>query len=333
MTQTAAFKPHACHSGHAVGAAAWPAGAGPWGTEALVEAFLVVYQPATRAAYARALREAFAWLRRGGVSPLQASRGDLEGYLAHLRASGLSEGTVAGRLTALAGLYRLAVREHLLATSPMTGLRRPAVHRRSRFGALDAGELRVLLAAAEAHSTRAEALITLLAFTGLRVSAVCGADVQDVVRGGQHWTLRYANKGGGAGTTALAAPVRTALKRYLEGRRSGSLLLSRTGRRLDRVSATRLVQRVGADALPERPDLTCHLLRASFATLALAAGVPVQHVGDALGHADPVTTVLHYDRARRSLEQHPAYTLAALLADPSGPASGGPAASANHRAG
>jgi hypothetical protein len=43
-------------------------------------------------------------------------------------------------------------------------------------------------------------------------------------------------------------------------------------------------------------------------TEALAAGVPLQDVQDAAGHADPRTT-RRYDRSRHNLDRHPTYVL------------------------
>jgi integrase/recombinase XerD len=53
-------------------------------------------------------------------------------------------------------------------------------------------------------------------------------------------------------------------------------------------------------------------LRHTFITESLAAGVPLQDVQDAAGHADPRTT-RRYDHSRHNLDRHPTYVLAAHL--------------------
>jgi len=53
--------------------------------------------------------------------------------------------------------------------------------------------------------------------------------------------------------------------------------------------------------------------RHTFVTLAREAGVPLEDVQDAVGHADPRTT-RRYDRARHNLDRSPAYALGAFLA-------------------
>ena len=44
----------------------------------------------------------------------------------------------------------------------------------------------------------------------------------------------------------------------------------------------------------------------------LANGTPLQHVQDAMGHADPKTT-RRYDRSRHNLDRHATYALASRL--------------------
>jgi integrase len=55
------------------------------------------------------------------------------------------------------------------------------------------------------------------------------------------------------------------------------------------------------------------ILRHTFVTTMLAAGVPLRDLQIAARHADPRTT-MRYDRARRNLDRHPNYVLAAYMA-------------------
>jgi len=54
----------------------------------------------------------------------------------------------------------------------------------------------------------------------------------------------------------------------------------------------------------------------------LAAGVPLQDVQDAMGHADP-RTIRAYDRSRHNLDRHPTYTMATQLHRSGGPSTAG----------
>jgi hypothetical protein len=55
------------------------------------------------------------------------------------------------------------------------------------------------------------------------------------------------------------------------------------------------------------------MLRHTFVTTTLDAGVDLRDVQIAARHADPRTTI-RYDRARNNLDRHPNYILAAFMA-------------------
>ncbi len=55
------------------------------------------------------------------------------------------------------------------------------------------------------------------------------------------------------------------------------------------------------------------MLRHTFVTTMLDAGVDLRDVQIAARHADPRTT-MRYDRARQNLDRHPNYILAAYMA-------------------
>ena len=61
------------------------------------------------------------------------------------------------------------------------------------------------------------------------------------------------------------------------------------------------------------PRMHPHMLRHTFVTTMLDAGVDLRDVQIAARHADPRTT-MRYDRARKNLDRHPNYILAAYMA-------------------
>jgi len=56
-----------------------------------------------------------------------------------------------------------------------------------------------------------------------------------------------------------------------------------------------------------------HMLRHTYMTTMLDAGVGLRDVQIAAHHADPKTT-MRYDRARKNLDRHPNHILAAYMA-------------------
>jgi len=98
----------------------------------------------------------------------------------------------------------------------------------------------------------------------------------------------------------------------LRVRPAGPLLLNRRGARMDRHAATRRLRHLAAVAGVRLPRMHPHMLRHTFVTTMLDAGVDLRDVQIAALHADPRTT-MRYDRARKNLDR-PNYILAAYMA-------------------
>ena len=82
---------------------------------------------------------------------------------------------------------------------------------------------------------------------------------------------------------------------------------------MDRHAATRRLRNLAA-AAPVQIGMTHpHMLRHTFVTTMLDAGLDLRDVQIAARHADPRTT-MRYDRARNNLDRHPNYVLAAYMA-------------------
>jgi integrase/recombinase XerD len=82
---------------------------------------------------------------------------------------------------------------------------------------------------------------------------------------------------------------------------------------MDRHAATRRLHRLATRAGVRLPRMHPHMLRHTFVTTMLDAGVDLRDVQIAARHADPLTT-MRYDRARKNLDRHPNYILAAYMA-------------------
>jgi site-specific recombinase XerD len=277
----------------------------------LAAAFLAGYGPATREAYARDLRHWASFLARIGVGVLDAHRVHVDAYARECEAAGVAPSTLARRLSAMAGFYAYALDEGLVVRSPVARVRRPKVSDESpRFG-LDREEVGRLLAVAAA-SPRDHALATLLVLNGLRVSEALAADVTDLSHERGHRTLRLKRKGGKVAVCPLAPRTAAAVDALVGDRSEGPIFATRTGRRMDRHAAWKVIGRLARKAGILKP-ISPHSLRHTHVTLALDAGVPLHVVQDSAGHADPRTTQ-RYNRSRQSLDGHATYALAAYVA-------------------
>jgi integrase/recombinase XerD len=155
------------------------------------------------------------------------------------------------------------------------------------------------------------ALVAVLGLLGLRIFEACGTDVSDIGEEHGHRVLRV------QGTKLVLVPlppaVGRALDRAVDSRVVGAVLFNRRGRRMDRHCATRWLRALAKVSVVQLSRMHPHMLRHTYVTTMLDAGVDLRDVQIAARHADPRTT-MRYDRARTNLDRHPNYILAAYMA-------------------
>jgi integrase/recombinase XerD len=155
------------------------------------------------------------------------------------------------------------------------------------------------------------ALVALLGLLGLRIFEACGANLSDLGEEHGHRVLRVRSKGGKVVLVPLPPAVARAIDRTADGRETGPILRNTHGARMDRHAATRRLKHLAGAAGIRMPRMHPHMLRHTFVTTMLDAGVSLRDVQIAARHADPRTT-MRYDRARKN--RHPNYILAAYMA-------------------
>jgi integrase/recombinase XerD len=122
--------------------------------------------------------------------------------------------------------------------------------------------------------------------------------------------LRVCGKGTKVVLVPLPPAAGQAIDRAISARIRGPILLNSRGVRMDRHAATRRLRRLAETAGMRITRPHPHMLRHTFVTTMLDAGVDLRDVQIAVRHADPRTT-MRYDRARKNLDRHPNYILAA----------------------
>jgi integrase/recombinase XerC len=145
---------------------------------------------------------------------------------------------------------------------------------------------------------RDAAIMEVLYATGIRVSELCGLDVDDLDEGRN--TVRVLGKGGRERTVPVGLPaVRAVADWKRAGRpalaRPGSgpaLFLGARGRRLDPRTARRVVHARLA-AVAGVPDSGPHGLRHAAATHLLEGGADLRSVQEILGHASLASTQIY----------------------------------------
>jgi integrase len=147
----------------------------------------------------------------------------------------------------------------------------------------------------------------------LRIFEACAVSIGDLGEEHGHRVLRVCGKGSGVVLVPLPPAVGRAIDRTVGERVDGSILLNRRGTAMDRHAATRRLKHLATNAGVHMPRMHPHMLRHTYVTTMLDAGVPLRDVQIAARHADPRTT-MRYDRARKNLDRHRNYVLAAFMA-------------------
>ena len=255
------------------------------------------------------------WCTGRGVQPLAARRGDLELFVRWMQETRrFKPSTVARRTSVLSGFYRTCVIDGVLNHSPAEYVRRPTVPPESPTLGLTHLQFEAMLTAARDSSNSNDfALVAMLGLLGLRIFEATSADINDLGEEHGHRGLRVIGKGTRILLVPLPPAVARAIDRAVGTRTAGPILLNTRGARMDRHAATRRLRRLAEVAGVRLPRMHPHMLRHTFVTIMLDAGVDLRDVQIAARHADPRTT-MRYDRVRMNLDRHPNYILAAYMA-------------------
>jgi site-specific recombinase XerD len=262
--------------------------------------------PRTVDAYRRDLADLADYL---GRSPVAATSGDIEGWLADLRGRGQAPSSIARRAAAARTFYRHLVALGQRSDNPAADVDLP--RRRQRLPrSLSLGEVERLIDAANGTTPRRlrdRALVELLYGAGLRVSEAVGLERGAVDLEGR--AVRCIGKGDKERVVPLGSQAVESLRRYLargrpylDRRHRPELFLNAQGGGLTRAGAFLILRRLAASAGLDPGRVHPHLLRHSFATHLLEGGADLRSVQELLGHADLGTTELYThvsDRRRR----------------------------------
>jgi integrase/recombinase XerD len=279
------------------------------------DAYLSRYKGDSRAHTASDLKVFLTWCTERGLEPLTAQRLHIELYVRWLQEiRRFRPSTVSRRLSVVAGFYRTCVIDGVLEHSPADHVRRPNVPPESPTLGLSHLQFEALLSAARQSANPNDfALVAMLGLLGLRIFEATGADISDLGEEHGHRVLRVVGKGSRVVLVPLPPAVGRAIERAVCDRNAGPILRNTRGARMDRHAATRRLRRLAAVSIVRLPRMHPHMLRHTFVTTMLDAGVDLRDVQIAARHTDPRTT-MRYDRARNNLDRHPNYILAAYMA-------------------
>ena len=287
--------------------------------------------------YDQQVRDFFGYLRvEAGLSPLtlDAYRRDLEllrdrltaerivccsdvtpkHLAAHVRYlhkdRGLQASSVARHLSTMRMLFRYLQASNKIDSDPARLLETPTRWKRLP-DVLSPKKMKQLIDAANPSYGRLwqrdRALVELMYAGGMRASEVAGIKPDDfketlavvmVMGKGNKQRLVPIGKPAIEAIQQYTAELRPKLLRFDDGRDMGHLLLSNTGRPLERVSIWQIIRKLAKNA--DLGKVHPHTLRHSFATHMLSGGADLRVVQELLGHSDIGTTQIytHIDRSQ-----------------------------------
>jgi len=260
------------------------------------------------ASYRRDLEAWVLWLGKRG--PLEATRSDVEAWLAHQFDGKAKASSVARRLSALKRFYRLQLEGSAVREDPTVRVHAPRKPRRLPK-LLSEKQVEALLAAPDVAmplGLRDRAMLETLYATGLRVSELVGLTIAQVSL--DVGMVRVLGKGSKERLVPLGEEAVAWIERYrrearpaLAGAgRAGHLFLTTRHTPLTRQAFWALVKRYAVRAGIASTALSPHVLRHAFATHLLNHGADLRVVQLLLGHADIGTTTIYTHVARERLK-------------------------------
>ena len=273
-----------------------------------------------------------------GLSPntLDAYRRDLNRYLGHLTAqgittytdvrqehisqllhvlhdSGLSAATMARNLTSIKRLHQHLLLSDVCAHNPTETLDPPKLERKLP-DTLSNDEITALMEApdiSEPLGQRDRAILELLYATGMRVSELTVLQIDALLMENGLVRILGSNQRlvpiGGQAQRALRSYLRDSRPHQMRPDSGNDVFLNAQGGALSRMSIWKTIKKTAEKAGIEK-HVSPHTLRHSFATHLLEGGANLRDVQELLGHANITTTQIytHVDRTHAK-EVHKAY--------------------------
>ena len=234
------------------------------------------------------------WVARSQISsPVAVTRDVVRQYISFLTTRKQAKRSVTRKLASLRRYFGWLVRNGVIDADPTAGVRTPSDSGRLPK-VLTSEQLSALLissdkSAPEWRTARDTAVIELLYGSGLRVSELCGLEVNGVNVKAQ--SIVVMGKGSKERRVPVGEPSLVAIKDWLELRDElvidageAAMFLNTRGKRLTPRDVRRLID--ARSLAPTHP----HALRHTFATHLLDNGADLRAVQELLGHSDVATT-------------------------------------------
>lgn len=234
----------------------------------------------------------------GATHPSQITTQAIRAHLSNLLQKGRARTTIARNLACFRSFFRFLMRQGMLSTNPTEGIRspKPEKHLPAYLTVDQAVGLLHHSSSNTFHSLRDNAILELLYSTGIRVSELCGLNLNDLQL--SLGIIKVHGKGGKDRIVPFGNMAKEAIKAYVVRRNEllerfkieqDAVFINERGGRLTPRSVQRLMERRRIEAGLGQ-DITPHSLRHSMATHMLEGGADLRSIQELLGHASLATT-------------------------------------------
>ena len=224
---------------------------------------------------------------------------DLREYISYLSETrGLRDGSLLTHINTLRSFFSWLTVEDIIRKNPMLKIKSPRLDRARSRHALSQEQLERLRDVCKTYKERA--LVEFLASSGCRLSEVSGIRMEDV-----NWRDRSVvvhGKGNKSRKVYFSVRAKLMLEEYIARRKGGDALFASVKTPYPAMQPRAIQRALGL--IGDRVGLHVHphLLRHTFATLALAGGMDITVIQRLLGHEDTKTTLIYAELSQRTVQ-------------------------------
>lgn len=232
------------------------------------------------------------FLEHTGKSETEITKQDFIAYKASI--ANLSSASMALQINSIKSYFRFLKEMDIIVVNPIEDMKAPKIKNKVKPYMTEA-DMRALLD--HVASARDRALVALMASTGLRMfemSEITMTQWMEMLANNNRQIV-VTGKGDKERAIYINDMVMEYVEQYLSRRKNMDkavyLFETLCGNTLDDSNLNKMLKRSAMRAnLPYADKVTCHALRAGFATIASSKGVPVAVISASLGHSSISTT-------------------------------------------
>lgn len=252
-------------------------------------------------AYKRDVLEFSAFEKERGILNLaEAQNTEIIAYLLKLKNNGKSAATVNRKLASVRAFYNYLLAIKAITKNPTSDIKSPKIERKElEYLTIEEVDRLLTLPDDSTKGIRDKAILELLYATGIRVSELIGANVEDInIRMG---FITCAGEQSKARIIPLGRPARAAVEEYIyEGRdklikdrkQEDALFVNYSGCRMTRQGLWKILKEYSNEAGITQ-KLTPNIIRNSFAVHMVQNGADLKSLQELLGHEDISATQIY----------------------------------------